>query len=62
MSNLQLIEALCLLVEQQADIIRSLASALEQERSLSDAERKAVKAARDRYTEILGAGEIPDDL
>lgn len=62
MSNLQLIEALCHLVEQQSDIIRSLAMALEQERSLSEAEREAVKSAGEKYKEILGAGELPDDL
>ena len=62
MSNLQLIEALCHLVEQQSDIIRSLATALEQERSLSKAEREAVKSAGEKYKEILGAGELPDDL
>lgn len=62
MSNLQLIEALCHLVEQQSDIIRSLATALEQERSLSEAEREAVKSAGEKYKEILGAGELPDGL
>ena len=62
MSNLQLIEALCRLVEQQSGIIRDLATALEQERSLSNAEREAVRAASERYTEILGSGETPDDL
>ena len=62
MSNLQLIEALCHLVEQQSDIIRSLAMALEQERSLSEAEREAVKSAGEKYKEILGAGELPDGL
>lgn len=61
-SNLQLIEALCCLVEQQSGIIRDLATALEQERSLSEAEREAVRSAGERYREIFGAGEVPDDL
>lgn len=62
MSNLQLIEELCHLVERQAGIIHSLASELEQVRCLSEAEREAVKAVEDKYTAILGADEIPDDL
>ena len=60
MSNLQLIEELCHLVERQADIILRLASKLEQVECLSEAERKDVEAARDSYTAILGADEWPD--
>ncbi len=61
MTNLQLIEALCGLVEMQAAIIRELATSMEQARCLSDAERAEIEAARKRYTEILGAGEVPDE-
>lgn len=62
MSNLQLIEALCELVEKQSAIIRELAASMEQARCLSEAERAEIEAVRKRYSEILGAGEIPDDI
>ncbi len=62
MSNLQLIEALCNLVEQQAAIIRGLAVSIEQERCLSEAERAEIEAVRKRYSEILGADEAPDNI
>lgn len=61
MSNLQLIEALCNLVESQNRVIRSLATSLEQERTLSEAERGDIKAVEDEYTAILGADEVPDE-
>lgn len=57
MSNLQLIEALCRLVEEQADIIRLLYKALALERAPTDSERSEVVRAEERYSEILGAGE-----
>lgn len=62
MSNLQLIEALCSLVEMQAKVIQELAATMEQARCLSDAERAEIEAAREEYTRILGAGEWPDNL
>lgn len=62
MSNLQLIEALCCLVEQQSAIIRQLAVSMEQAQCLSEAERAGIEAAREEYTRILGAGEWPDNL
>lgn len=61
MSNLQLIEELCDLVERQARVIRSLATSLEQERTLSEAEKGDIKAVEDKYTTILDADEIPDE-
>jgi hypothetical protein len=62
MSNLQLIEALCALVEMQSGIIKELAETMEQARCLSEAERAGIEAAREEYTRILGAGEWPDNL
>lgn len=57
MSHLQIIEALCLLAEQQIGLIRELADALVQERALTEAERQAVGAASARYRKIIGDGE-----
>lgn len=60
MSNLQLIEELCKLVEEQAAIIRKL--------YLMIAEADAVSVVGDvqgvqkRYSDILGSGEVPDEL
>ena len=62
MTNLQMIESLCYVVERQAALIRSLASALEQERSLTEAERIAIDSLHTEYTAIIGANEAPDNL
>lgn len=62
MSNLQLIEALCKLVEYLSEIVRSLAAALEQERALSDTETELLSNAERQYSAILGANETPDFL
>ena len=60
MSNLQMIEMLCSLVEQQSQVIRCLATELEQQRTLTDAERTMVEETRCRYSEILGSDEYPE--
>lgn len=60
MSNLQIIEALCKLVESMAAIIRYLVAELEQQRSLTDMERGAVQSMEDQYSSILGSNELPD--
>lgn len=62
MSNLQMIEMLCNLVEQQATVIRHLVMELEQARCLTNAEMEMVEGTRARYSEILGANEFPDNL
>ena len=62
MSNLQLIEALCKLVEYLSEVVRSLAAALEQERALSDTEEELISNAERQYSAILGANETPDFL
>lgn len=61
MSNLQLIEALCSLVENFAKVVRLLATKLEQANALDEAERQEVSAAFARYPEILGTDETPDN-
>lgn len=60
MSNLQIIEMLCALVERQASIIRHLVMELEQARCLSDAERQMVNGAEHEYSAVLGTDEWPD--
>lgn len=61
MSNLQLIEALCALVEQLVVIVKRLAVKLEQVNALDDANREAVNAALTKYAATIGADEAPDD-
>lgn len=58
MSNLQMIEALCLLCEEQSRLIRAMSLRLGE---LGDtALRDEIKAANDRYVEIIGSNEAPD--
>ena len=60
MSNLQMIEALCLLCEEQARVLRSAVLRLAE---LGDVALKDEIAAADaRYRELIGGGEIPDEL
>lgn len=61
MSNLQLIEALCNLVEQQAIIIRRLALALTEANAYTEAQKAMVAGAQREYSRILGADEAPDE-
>lgn len=58
MTNLQLIEALCTLVEYQAGLIRSLAATMEEERCITQEQRKALEKSEAEYSRILGAGEL----
>lgn len=62
MSNLQIIEALCKLVEMQSGVISMLAMELQHERNLTEAEAEVIESARQRYSAIIGADEVPDDL
>ena len=62
MSNLQLIEALCGLVEQQAIIIRRLSLALTEANAYTEAQAAMVERAQREYSAILGADETPDFL
>lgn len=59
-SNLQLVESLCYIVERQAALIRNLATELEQERNLSDAEKIAVDCLDAECAAIIGTDESPD--
>lgn len=62
MSNLQLIEALCGLVEQQAIIIRRLTLALAEANAYTDAQAAMVARAQKEYARIIGDDETPDFL
>lgn len=60
MSNLEMIEKLCSLVEHQASVIHHLSVQLVEARCLTEAEQQMIDAAKNEYTAFLGAGEIPD--
>ena len=62
MTNLQMIEALCNLIEDQASLIKYLSIQLEEARELTEAEQSMIASTRDGYTAILGADEVPDFL
>ncbi len=62
MSNLSIIQALSQLVEEQNEIITTLTEKLEKAGvSIGDVEPR-IFAAHNRYIEILGADEVPDNL
>lgn len=54
MSNLQMVEALCTLVEEQAKVIRYLSMELAHARNLSEAEKRALESVNSEYAEIIG--------
>lgn len=55
MSQLEIIDSLCALVEQQSLLIRELAFALAEADCLSDETRQSVLDNQKIYSEILGA-------
>ncbi len=60
MSNLQLIEALCGVIDVFCDLIRKLSAKLEQIDALDDEDRKAIDSAFAKYSDVIGADELPD--
>ena len=62
MSNLQMIEMLCNLVEQQSKVISHFAMQLERSRNLTEAEQKMIDSTKQKYAAILGDEEAPDFL
>lgn len=62
MSNLQIIEELCKLVEQQSQLIRKLTFSLEEANCLTEEERRTAQETQEAYSAILGADEVPDNL
>lgn len=61
MSNLEMIENLCTIVELQSTIIRRLSSELQQLDALSDGDRMLVEKSTKQYTALLGSDEVPDE-
>ena len=62
MSNLSIIQALSQLTEEQNDIISTLVRKLDEAGvSIGDVKPRII-AAHNRYIEILGADEVPDNL
>lgn len=55
MSNLQMVEVLCTLVEEQAEVIRYLSMELAHARNLSEAEKRTLKSVNSEYAEIIGS-------
>lgn len=60
MSNLQIIDELCRICADLAHIIAVQRNALEQHDALVAEEE--IKNVRDRYTALIGAGELPCDI
>lgn len=55
MSNLQMVEALCMLVEEQAKVIRYLSMELAHARNLSESEKRTLESVDSEYAEIIGS-------
>ena len=60
MTNLQLAEALCGIVELLVSVVRRLPGKLEQLNALDEADRHAVNDALGQYAAAICAGEAPD--
>lgn len=55
MSNLQMVEALCMLVEEQAKVIQYLSMELAHARNLSESEKRTLESVNSEYAEIIGS-------
>lgn len=55
MPNMQMTEALCTLVEEQAKVIRYLSMELAHARNLSEAEKRTLESVNSEYAEIIGS-------
>lgn len=55
MSNLQMVEALCTMVEEQAKVIRYLSMELAHARNLSEAEKRTLESVNSEYSEVIGS-------
>lgn len=62
MTNLQMIEALCRLIEEETKLLLKLAARLEEINAVTEAEKEAVEAVRKQYVKFLGHDEAPDFL
>ena len=59
MTDLQIIESLCDVIEQQAALVRELVTQLEQFKAVEGAESERAEALRGRYREAIGDTGIP---
>lgn len=62
MSNLQIIEKLCCLVEDEANLIAKLAARIDEIDALTAEEKDAIKRLRENYTSVIGSEESTSDL
>lgn len=62
MSNLQLIEELCYIVERQIKLIRKLAGRLAELDGLSEIEREAIAGVEAAYGKAIGSNECTEFL
>ena len=62
MSNLKIIEALSQLVEEQNEIIDLLMETMEEAGVTYESAERKILSVRKKYTDILGAEEVPDNL
>ena len=62
MSNLQLIEELCYIVECQIKLIRKLSSRLSELDGLSEIEQEAIAGVEAAYSKAIGSDEASFDL
>lgn len=60
MPNLEMIEALCTLVEHQASVIRHLALNLAEARNLTEAEQRMIESTKKEYEAFLGTDECQE--
>nr|DAQ84834.1 MAG TPA: hypothetical protein [Caudoviricetes sp.] len=50
-----MVEALCMLVEEQAKVIRYLSMELAHARNLSESEKRTLESVNSEYAEIIGS-------
>lgn len=62
MSNIQLIEDLCGVIDVFCTALRRLARKLEEINALDDEDRKSIEEANLLYSKAIGSGELQDLL
>ena len=61
MSNLQLIEELCRIVDAFCEIVRHQSRRLAELEAFDKEERKSIDDLFDEYSKVIGSEEIPED-
>ena len=62
MSNLEIIEKQCAIIDAQNRLIKKLSAKLLELGALEEAERKAGEEIGREWEAVLGAEEVPDEL